>query len=117
MWMLDNRTPYEAERTWIRDKEGIHHWIVVVKATYDVGWDGALRLAEKPVAPLFKPEYHGKFGESSLRYDADLVAMKPGTDVYLNGIAYTPNGKPVYWIDGDWVFENPGGSRAFYFRD
>ena len=94
MWMLDNRTPYEAERTWVRDKEGVHHWIVVVKATYDIGADGTLSLSEKPVAPLHTPEYNGVDGESSLRYEADLVAMKPGTDVYLNASAYAPKGKP-----------------------
>ena len=93
MWMLDNRTPYQAERTWVRDKEGVHHWIVVVKATYDIGLDGALSLSEKPVAPLYAPEYNGAAGESSLRYEADLMAMKPGTDVYLNASAYAPNGK------------------------
>ena len=92
--MLDNRTPYEAERTWVRDKEGVHHWIVVVKATYDIAPDGALSLSEKPVAPLYTPEYNGAPGESSLRYEADLVAMKPETDVYLNASAYAPNGKP-----------------------
>lgn len=92
--MLDNRTPFEAERTWVRDKEGVHHWIVVVKATYDIATNGTLSLSEKPVEPLHAPKYHGKDGESSLRYEADLVAMKPGTDVYLNAIAYAPNSRP-----------------------
>lgn len=91
MWMLDNQTPFEAERTWVRDKDGAHHWIVVVKATYDIAQDGTFSLSEEPVAPLFAPEYIGKDGESSLRYDADLVAMKPATDIYLNAIAYAPN--------------------------
>ncbi len=92
--MLDNRTPFQAERTWVRDREGVHHWIVVVKATYDVGADGALALSETPVAPLHAPEYIGEDGASSLRYEADLVAMKPATDVYLNAVAYAPGGRP-----------------------
>jgi hypothetical protein len=92
--MLDNRTPYEAERTWVRDKEGVHHWIVVVKATFDISVDGTLCLSEKRVAPLHTPEYTGDEGVSSLRYETDLVAMKPGTDVYLNATAYAPNGRP-----------------------
>src|SRR5687768_8682699 len=94
MWMLDNRTPFEAERTWVRDRDGRHHWIVVVKATYDIADDGTLRLSDEPVAPLHAPEYHGAPGESSVRYEADLVAMKPATDVYLNAIAHAPGGKP-----------------------
>lgn len=94
MWMLDNKTPYEAERTWVRDRDGVHQWIVVVKATYEIATDGTLTLSETPVAPLHAPEYLAKPGSSSLRYEADLVAMKPGTDVYLNAIAYAPNGTP-----------------------
>jgi hypothetical protein len=95
MWMLDNRTPYEAKRTWVRDKDGIHHWIVVVKATYDIAEDGTLSLSEEPVEPLLAPEYNGADGESSLRYEADLVGMKPATDVYLNAIAFAPKGEPT----------------------
>lgn len=95
MWMLDNQTPFEAERTWVRDKDGVHHWIVVVKATYDISEDGTLSLSDEQVEPLHAPEYNGADGESSLRYDADLIGMKPGTDVYLNGIAYAPNNKPT----------------------
>ncbi len=95
MWMLDNRTPFEAERTWVRDKEGVHHWIVVVKATYDIGQDGTLTLSDEQVEPLHAPEYNGVDGESSLRYETDLIAMKPATDVYLNGIAYAPEGRPA----------------------
>lgn len=92
--MIENRTPFTAERTWVRDKEGAHHWIVVVKATYDVGESGELTLSEAPVMPLYMPEYHGEPGLSSVRYEADLIAMKPATDVYLNGIAYAPQGRP-----------------------
>jgi hypothetical protein len=94
MWMLVNETAYEAERTWVRDRDGAHHWIVVVKATYDVAPDGTLRLADAPLAPLHAPEYTGAPAESSLRYEADLVAMKPATDVYLNAVAHAPSGRP-----------------------
>ena len=99
MWMLDNKTPYEAERTWVRDKDGVHQWIVVVKATYDIATDGTLTLSESPVEPLHAPEYTGEPGNSSLRYEADLVGMKPGTDVYLNAIAYSPKGKPCEQVE------------------
>ena len=99
MWMLDNKTPYEAERTWVRDKDGVHQWIVVVKATYDIATDGTLTLSEAPVEPLHAPEYTGEPSNSSLRYEADLVGMKPGTDVYLNAIAYAPKGKPCEQVE------------------
>ncbi|MDH5326158.1 MAG: DUF2169 domain-containing protein [Gammaproteobacteria bacterium] len=92
--MLDNQTPFEAERTWVRDKNGVHHWIVIVKATYDIDNNGTLSLSEEPMEPLHAAEYIGDDGESSIRYEADMVAMKPGTDIYLNAVAYAPNEKP-----------------------
>lgn len=51
MWHLDNRTPYAADYTWGRDKEGVHEWIVAVKATYHIQPDGALILAEEQLPP------------------------------------------------------------------
>lgn len=99
MWALRNFTPYEAERTWVRDKDGVHWWVVVVKATYDIDADGTLRLSKKPLLPMFAPEYSGLPGQSSVRYDADMVAMKPATDVYLNAIAYAPVGEPCKRVD------------------
>lgn len=95
MWALHNKTPFEADRTWIRDKDGAHHWIVVVKATYDVLLTGGLELSREPLEPLQIPTYIGEDGQSSLEYEADLIAMKPATDVYLNAVAYAPNGRPA----------------------
>ena len=81
MWALDNRTAYAAERNWIRDKNGVHHWLVAVKATFDVALDGRLKLADEQPPPLLEPEYRGEPGSSSLRLDSDLLAVKPGTTV------------------------------------
>jgi hypothetical protein len=93
MWALINRTPYAAERTWIRDKRGAHLWVVAVKATFDVAQNGALKLADKQMPPLLAAEYFGEPGKSSVRYEADLGPMKPATDVTLIGNAYAPKGK------------------------
>src|SRR5262245_48566872 len=109
MWALQNQTPFEADRTWIRDKNGAHHWIVVVKATYDVLPSGALELSKEPLKPLQIPKYIGADGQSSLRYEADLVAMKPATDVYLNAVAYAPNGRAASRVD---VAFRVGGLRT-----
>src|SRR5262249_2456966 len=75
MWALHNKTPFEADRTWIRDKDGAHHWIVVVKATYDVLLTGGLELSREPLEPLQIPTYIGEDGQSSLEYEADLIPM------------------------------------------
>jgi hypothetical protein len=94
MWATVNRTPYKVESTWGRDKEGVHEWIVAVKGTFEIKPDGSVKLADEQLEPLLLPEYNGEVGVSSLRYDADLVAPKPTTDVVLNGTAYAPKGRP-----------------------
>ena len=94
MWSITNHTPYKVESTWGRDKDGVHEWIVAVKGTYDIKADGSLELAAEQIEPLLAPEYNGDPGLSSLRYDADLVAPKPTTDVVFNATAYAPKGRP-----------------------
>ena len=95
MWALRNRTSYAADRNWIRDKEGAHHWLVAVKATFDIGRGGVLTLADEQPPPLLEPEYRGDPANSSLRLDSDLLAAKPGTDVVLDASAHAPSGRPA----------------------
>lgn len=94
MWAVTNHTPYKVKKTWGRNKEDVHEWIVAVKGTFDIKPDGSLRLADEQLEPLLLPEYNGEPCVSSLRYDADLVAAKPTTDVIINGTAYAPKGRP-----------------------
>jgi hypothetical protein len=93
MWDTVNVTPYAVGSTWGRDKNGVHEWIVAVKAAFDIREEGHLDLAAEQADPLLIPEYNGEDGVSSLRYDADLVALKPTTDIVLNGTAYAPRGR------------------------
>jgi hypothetical protein len=94
MWSLDNHTPYAAERTWIRNKQGRHLWVVAVKATFDVRTDGRLALADEQPPPALAPDYGGEPGLSSLRWDSDLMYAKTGTDVIAEAQAHAPKGKP-----------------------
>jgi hypothetical protein len=95
MWALSNRTPHAAERTWVRDKDGNHVWVVAVKATFDLDDQGQLRLSAEQEPPLHEPIYLGEPGLSSLRYEAELVAPKPHTDVIINACAHAPGGRPA----------------------
>jgi hypothetical protein len=95
MWALKNRTPYAAERNWTRDRDGVHGWLVAVKATFDLGPGGRLELADEQPPPVLAPEYFGEPGGSSLRYDSELLAAKPGTDVLLHAHAHAPQGRPA----------------------
>jgi hypothetical protein len=95
MWALLNHTPYAAARTWVQDPDGAKRWVVVVKGTFTVHADGGVSLADEQVPPLLLPEYNGEDEASSVRYEADLVPPKPGTDVIVNGHAYAPGGRPA----------------------
>lgn len=93
MWALGNQTPYAAGRSWTRDKDGVHLWLVAVKATFDIAPTGKLTLSDEQPPPLLAPEYRGDPATSSLRLDADLLAFKPTTDVLLDACAHAPQGQ------------------------
>ena len=93
VWALANRTSFAAGRNWTRDREGLHWWLVAVRATFTVAASGRLALADEQRPPVLIPEHHGEPGASSLRYDSDLLARKPGTDVLVLASAYAPNGQ------------------------
>lgn len=94
MWVLDNQTPYAAERNWVRDAQGRHHWVVAVKATFDIEPRGRLTLADEQPPPALEPVYRGEPGASSLRWDSDLLYIKPTTDVIAEAHAHAPSGRP-----------------------
>jgi hypothetical protein len=99
MWQVDNRTPFAAERGWIRDRNGAEVWLVAVKCTFDVSSDGTTTIARKQPPVLRGPEFSGEPGASSIKYEADLVLTKTTTDVVMVGHAYAPDGRPVAQTD------------------
>ncbi len=99
VWLLDNQTPFAAERAWIRDRNGAEIWLVAVKATYDIHPDGSLEVSKEQPPVLRVPEYHGEPGKSSIKYEADLVLTKTTTDVTVVGHAYVPGGEPATQLD------------------
>lgn len=99
MLQLDNRTPYAAERTIVMDKTGAKSWVVAVKATFDLGSNGAIQLADIQQPVLYSPEYFGEPGKSSIRYETDLIPSKRATDVLVNGHAHTPAGRTAQSVD------------------
>jgi hypothetical protein len=94
MWNLTNRTPYAAGKSWVRDKDGNHLWLVAVKATFDILPDGRCGLADEQAPALLAAEFWGDPGASSVRFDADVVPPKPFTDVVVHGSAHAPGGRP-----------------------
>jgi hypothetical protein len=94
MWDVVNHTPFAADGSWWRDRNGIHTWLVGVKATYDILPNGSVSLSETQPAPLLAPVYFGEDGLSSLRYDTEIAPPKPTTDILLNATAHAPGGRP-----------------------
>ncbi|GJG86587.1 hypothetical protein tb265_17680 [Gemmatimonadetes bacterium T265] len=92
MWMVENETPFAADRNWAIDKHGAKSWIVVVRATFDVLPDGSTQPAAEQPPPLLDGAFRGDPATSSLVYEADLIYDKQRTDVLLNGHAYAPRG-------------------------
>ncbi len=99
MWQIDNRTPFAAERAWVRDRSGAEIWLVAVKATFDIRPDGSTDISADQPKVLWSPEHYGEPGQSSVKYDADLVLTKTTTDVIVVGHAYAPPGRMVTEID------------------
>lgn len=130
MWLLDNKTPFAADRGWVRDRDGTEIWLVAVKATFDIHPDGTTDISKQQPPILRIPEYYGEAGKSSIKYDVDLVLTKVATDIIAVGHAYAPNDEPVTELDvgfkvgpvqkvvrvfGDrgWGPQGPGPSRPF----
>ena len=97
MWQLENRTPFAAERTWTRGRDGAEIWLVAVKCTYDIRPDGTTEVAADQPPVTLAPAYMNPDApaQSSLKYDMDLVRTKTTTDILVHGHAYAPFGRPV----------------------
>lgn len=88
MWGLNNETPLQAERTWVRDGSGAEVWVVAAKATFTLQSDGTAIPAEDPEPVHLAPIYNGEAGASSLGRESDVMLGKAATDVILEGFAY-----------------------------
>lgn len=99
MWAIKNHTPFSAERSWVRDKNGAEVWLVAVRGTFNISPDGTLDIAEKQSDVCLAPQYCGEPGQSSLLYESDLLHTKPRTDVILHGNAYASVGKHASYVD------------------
>ncbi|MCM5680087.1 DUF2169 domain-containing protein [Schlegelella sp. S2-27] len=99
MWQLDNRTPFAADRAWVRDRDGTEIWLVAVKASFTLQPDGRLKVADEQPPVTQAPRHNGKPGGSSLQYDTDLPRTRLTTDVILNGCAHAPRAEPVASLD------------------
>jgi hypothetical protein len=99
MWQVDNRTPFAAERGWVRDRTGAEVWLVAVKCTFDIRPDGSTVVSQVQPPVLCVPERFGDPGASSIKYESDLVLTKTTTDVLVIGHAYAAGGRHTTGMD------------------
>lgn len=101
MWQIDNGTDFSVAGAGVTDKTGRNAWVVAVKAAFRLlpgGRVEPLPAADQPSVEHV-PTYNGADGLSSLRYEADLLARKRGTDVVLNGEAWAPRGRAASQVE------------------
>lgn len=91
---LQNFTPYPNFRYYSRDNEDREFGIVIVKATYEFDPSGRLMTAEEQAPMVFTDKCHGAVNVTSLWHPSDLVPHKPATDLIVNAVARTPDGRP-----------------------
>lgn len=77
--------------------------LVVVAGTFKLPRPGGsprppVSTEEQP-PPKLEDIYTGAPGSSSLRYEGQNAYFRPGTDIYLNGCARAPRGRPVKAMD------------------
>jgi hypothetical protein len=99
MWEHDNLTPFAADHSWVRARDGAEVWVVAVKATFLIRPDGTTEVAPEQEPVTLVPKFRGDPAASSLLYDSDLYHTKPTTEVLLHGHAYAPGGRPVTEVD------------------
>jgi hypothetical protein len=99
MWAINNQSPFDAERAWVRDRKGAEVWLVAVKGTFIINPDGTVTLSEEQEKVNFAPVYRGAPETTSLLYDSDLHHKKENTDVLIEGHAWAPDSQPLHKMD------------------
>jgi hypothetical protein len=87
-----NTTPFLADKFVAQDPEGRESLVIIVKCTYTLNEDMTLSPAENQAPLQMADDYFGAPGESSIRYESDLVPLKLATDIVMVGHAHPPGG-------------------------
>lgn len=99
MWQLVNRTPFAAQRTFARDRDGAEVLVVVVKGTFDVLADETTRIADDQEEVRVSPVFAGDPSRTGLVHESDVAPARHATDVLVHGDAHTPRGVPAVTVE------------------
>jgi hypothetical protein len=85
---IENHTPFEFSPLFLADTEGQPLFVPLLKATYSIGEDQTLEIAQEQQPVSIGGEYWGPPATSSCKLAPEGVVLKPSTDVVLIGFAY-----------------------------
>ncbi len=92
MWQVENHTPFSAQGYFVRDQHGFEHWVTGLRASFRIGQDGRVEIADNQESLKLSPVYADGNSEE-LAVDGDLVPFRPNTDLTFSGVIVSPGGK------------------------
>ena len=92
---INNNSPFEFIALPNYDKEGREVFTNIVKGTFLFSKNQSLTIAEEQFPITMADEYWGEPGVTPVKYESDLAAFKPTTDLILLGFAYHYKGKKI----------------------
>ena len=90
MWEIDNRTPFAALGYFVRDKGGLEHWVVAVRARFAMAENGLSRISDNQGDIRLAPEYSDDRAEE-LVSESDFSPFRPRVDFLLDGRITAPD--------------------------
>ena len=93
--MLNNETPFAAERTWIRDERGAEFWLVAIRACFDIDAEGTQTPSQDQTPVQRAPVFAGDPMATGLVTDSDFALSKTSTDILVEGLAVPSRGEPA----------------------
>lgn len=91
--VIDNRTPFDVQTHVQVTAEGQERLVVMLSASFTADAQGKLELADLQLPVTYADVPWGDPVLSSVRYDADIAALKPVAEVILNATAHAPGGR------------------------
>ena len=97
MLQLTNESPFRSAMAVFPDPDGVDTLYIVIKGTLDMA--AGLQIADTPEEVRLVEEFHDEPESSSLKFPADVLPAKPGTDLLVLGNAYLERGSKVSIAD------------------
>jgi hypothetical protein len=85
---VENHSPFSFQASFAADENAGPLLVPIVKATYVIQSDGALKIAVKQLPVDLGGQCMGKPDKASYKYEPEMAFIKPATDVVLIGSAY-----------------------------